>query len=118
MLFYHGTKVEPRVILREGLKPCPTVMKYKENKDLEIRDIVERKLQHMFVYLTTDYLEAQSYALSGSNFEALIHGENCKVGYIYTVYLPVIALGEFRIKQLPSRYIIDFIEIKAKLKEE
>lgn len=109
-MLYHGTKIPPSRVLFDGLKPIDiegairmVMKKYSIPGDLRyifndrIQDYVQRKRNHLLVYLTDNIDEAISYAEYGSNFVGLLEIEACELvglkwkpdknGYLYFVNL-------------------------------
>ncbi len=87
MLFYHGTRVSPRVVLHEGLIPARVEeiiwrvkAEYRVGHEVNrlLADDVRRKLGCLHVYLDSDREVAESYAHRGSNFENLLRIEICQ----------------------------------------
>lgn len=117
MIVFHGTKVKPEIILKEGLKPCVIDFKKYHGINTEIDDLIRRKKECFFVYLTSSYEEAHDWAMCGSNFInnlKLELGEKTlyeRPGYIYLIELKIIIKGEFRVKYVPVKFIKSFTRI-------
>lgn len=117
MYYYHGTKVKPEIILREGLRPAPIneiVRRVKKDfgvgceVDPFIKDDIERKRQCLFVYLDSDKDEAIWYAQKGSNFENNLRIEISSYlgldfdwkndsGFLYKIELEHLREGEIKL---------------------
>ncbi len=131
-MLYHGTSVPPTRILSEGLKPInikqainTVIKKFSISEDLihifnnKIQDYVQRKQDHLFVYLTDTIDIAIGYAKYGGNFVGLLEMEACelinitwkpnKVGYLYLIDLE--GNGEIKLPYVPCKLIVDYLEI-------
>lgn len=127
MYYYHGTKIKPEIILKEGLKPAPInkiIQKVKKDfnvgKEIDsfIEDDVSRKHRCLFVYFDSDKDEAIWYAQKGSNFENNLKIEisnylgldfnwDKDIGFLYKIELEHLPKGEIKLPFVKPNEIIE-----------
>lgn len=129
-VLYHGTKISPEVVLVEGLKPVKIMdvvnsikRKYKVGAVVTdmINDAIRSKRQHLYVYLTSDFDEAASYALGGSNFANLVEIAICdylgkewvsnRCGIVYLVKTGQVYADDVEVKMplVPPEMIVGIV---------